>query len=125
MGALRDADEQPNAVLLSTRDERTFGALVASDGQPLVRPGCLDGVRLLGTSQLPTNQTVGTSTDCSTVLTGDWSKLVIGVRSTVSFAVLREAFAASEGSIGLMIWTRLDTAVLRAASFHLTTGVRG
>ena len=97
--------------------------LVDTTGQPLQLPGMLQGVKLLQTSQLPINQTVGTSADCSEIYLGDFTKLCICMRESLNVQVLTETYAGN-GQIGFMCHARVDLAVQYPQAFCVVSGVR-
>lgn len=113
----------PSAAIMSPRSQVKFGALVDTTGQPLLVPTMLQGVRMGSTSQIPNNLTVGTSTDCSEIYLGDFSKMAFAMRENLSVQVLEEAFA-DYGQIGFMCHARADIVVLYPQAFAVVTGVR-
>ncbi len=120
---VRGANHEPNAMIYATRTGQTFAKAKDSTGQYLTPPAALEGIRRLETVQVPTNLTVGTSTDTSDVFTADWSELLIGVRTRLEITVLRER-SADVGAYELLAWWRGDVAVARPAAFDVVTGVR-
>jgi hypothetical protein len=58
------------------------------------------------------------------VITGDFSRLSVGVRTALSITVLRERFMVQEGSFALVGWYRGDIAVARLKAFDIVRGVR-
>lgn len=113
----------PGAAIMSPRSRVKLGALVDTTGQPLQVPGMLAQLKLLQTSQVPNNLTVGSSTDCSEIYLGDFTQFVIGMREQVSIQVLEEAFS-EYGQIGFMCHARLDVAALYPKAFCIVSGVR-
>ena len=108
---------------MSPRSRVKIGSLAATDGQPLQVPPMLAGLQMLTTSQIANDLTVGTSTDCSEIYVGDFSKLVLGMREQLSIQVMEEAFA-DYGQIGFMCHVRMDVAALYPSAFAVVTGVR-
>ena len=123
VGAIQDANEDPNAVILAPRTERTIAGFADTTGQPLQAPAMLQGLPRYPTTQIPTDLTVGTSTDTSDVFVGDWRQLYIGVRTELQIQVLRERYADT-GQVGFLTWWRGDVAVARPKAFTVVTGVR-
>lgn len=113
----------PTAAIMSPRSRVKIGSLAATDGQPLQVPPMLAGLQMLTTSQIPNDLTVGTSTDCSEIYLGDFSKLVLGMREQLSIQVMEEAFA-DYGQIGFMCHVRMDVAALYPSAFAVIGGVR-
>ena len=68
-------------------------------------------------------QTQGTASGtASDIFVGDWSELVIGIRTSFSIQVLSERYADT-GSIGLLAWFRGDVLVTRPKAFAVVQGV--
>lgn len=97
---------EPTAGILSPRELTTLAQLITADGQPAQPPPVVDKLPWLMTNQVPTSQTVGTSTNASSIFVGDWSKLLIGVRSTFQIELLKEKYVDS--------WSYAFSASLRA-----------
>ncbi len=53
---------------------------------------------------------------------GDWSQLLVGIRTSLQINVLHERYADT-GQVGFLAWFRGDVAVGRAAAFDVTTGI--
>ena len=120
---LENNGPMPTAAIMSPRSRVVLGALADSTGQPLQVPSLLSDLRLLVTSQVPNNLTVGTSTDCSEIYLGDFSRVVYAMRENVSIQPLREAFATS-GQVAFLAHARVDVGVLFPRAFAVVTGVR-
>lgn len=133
VGRLRDNNENPNATIMADRSARVLAKLKASgSGEYLAPPTYLDDVPRLTTSAVPTNLTVGSSTDTSDVFTADWSQLLVGVRTDLQVTVLSERYMTNDaagspagGQYGFMAWWRGDIVVARPKAFDVITGVRG
>lgn len=132
VGRLRDHNETPNASIMADRSARVLAKLKDTTNQPLVAPSYLDGVPRLTTSNVPINLTVGTSNDTSDVFTGDWSKLIVGVRTSLTIQILSERYMTNDaagspagGQYGFLVWWRGDIALERPNAFDVITGVRG
>jgi HK97 family phage major capsid protein len=120
---VRGANHEPTAQIMANRTGQTFAKAKDTTGQYLTPPAALDGIRRLTTVQVPTNLTVGLSTDTSDVFTADWSELLVGVRTRLEITVLRER-SMDVGAYELLAWWRGDIAVARPAAFDNVTGVR-
>lgn len=80
-------------------------------------------------SKVPTDQTVGTSNDCSTAFVGDFGDMVMGVRLNVQLMASEQASdGSSHAFTHFEVWiravARVDFAVLRPSSFVAITGIR-
>jgi HK97 family phage major capsid protein len=120
---VRTANHEPTAQIFAPRTGQTFAKTKDTTGQYLSPPTALEDVRRLDTVQVPTNLTVGTSTDTSDVFTADWRELLVGVRTRLEITVLRER-SMDVGAYELLAWWRGDVAVARPAAFDVLTGVR-
>ena len=120
---LENNGPMPTAAIMSPRSRVVLGGLADSTNQPLQVPSMLSGLQMLTTSQVPNNLTVGTSTDCSEIYLGDFSRMVFAMRENVSIQLLREAFATS-GQVAFLVHARVDIAVLYPRAFAVVTGVR-
>ncbi|MCU0928809.1 MAG: phage major capsid protein [Burkholderiaceae bacterium] len=113
----------PTAAIMAPRSLVGYSALADSTNQPLQRPDLLRDMRFLATSQIPVNLTVSTSTDCTEVFLGDFTKVLFAMRESVSIGVLRELYAEN-GQIGFVGHVRADVAVLYPKAFAVVTGIR-
>jgi HK97 family phage major capsid protein len=92
--------------------------------QPLRRPDAIKDLPFLVTTQLPTNESGGSpsGTDCSRIITGDFSQLLIGMRTEARVLTLKERFV-DYGQFAFMLWMRADVQLAHAKSFSQTLGV--
>lgn len=120
---MEDDAPMPTAAIMSPRSRVTLGSAVDSAGQPLQVPPMLAQLQQLASSQVPNNLTVGTSTDCSEIYLGDFTRMVFAMREQVSIARLGEAFATT-GQVGFVCHVRADMLFLYPKAFAVVTGVR-
>lgn len=113
----------PSAVIISPRDDETIANFADSTGQPLRRPESLQDWQFVTTSQIPTNLTVGTSTDCSEMYVGDFTQFGFFMREGVSLQLANELYAGT-GEIGFICHTRVDVAAIYPQAFAVITGIR-
>lgn len=113
----------PTAAIMSPRSLVKLGGLTDTTNQPLRVPGMLEPVKLIATSQIPDNLTVGTSTDCSEIYLADYSNMHLAMRESVSVQLLSELYA-STGEIGFACHVRADVVLTYPAAFSVVTGVR-
>jgi HK97 family phage major capsid protein len=111
-----------SAMIASPRTARTINGFVATDNQPLQRPPVIAGVPLLTTTAMPVNETQGTATNASTILLGDFSEVMIGLKTDFTLSILQERFADS-GQIAMVGWLRADVAVARPAAMARVIGI--
>lgn len=118
---VRGQNFEPNAVIDAPRTEQGLTKLKDTTGQYVAPPVGLP--QRLPTNQVPINLTVGTSTDCSEVYTGQWDQLYFGMRTGPMFIQLVERYA-DVGQVALMVWMRGDIALAHGEAFVVDTGVR-
>jgi HK97 family phage major capsid protein len=124
VGTVRNNNFEPNAMIQAPRTETTLSKLKeATTNAYLKPPAALDGIPRLNTKQVPINLTVGTSTDCTEIYTGQWNMLGIGIRSDFRIEFLRERFA-DNGQVAFLAWLRADVQAFQPAAFNIDTGVR-
>jgi HK97 family phage major capsid protein len=119
-GALHGVNERLTGFIMSARDENAFASLVASDGQPLQMPRALDGVQMLHTTSLPIDGGVGENQ--SQIIAGDFTQLMMGVRSEIRVEILRERFMDNL-QFGMICHARIDFAATRDSAFTVLSGV--
>lgn len=121
-GAVRAANWEPSAHIVAPRTLTNLGKLKETSTLAyLAPPAAL--LPILPTSQVPINLTVGTSTDCTEIFTGQWSMLAIGIRQGFEIQFLQERYADT-GQVGFIAHLRADVQVLQPAAFVVDTGVR-
>ncbi len=113
----------PTAAIMSPRSLVKLGGLADTTGQPIRVPEMLKDVKMIATSQIPNNLTVGTSNDCSEIYVGDFSTVLFAMRENVSVQLLPDLYAAT-GEIGFACHVRADVIVQYPAALALVTGVR-
>src|SRR5690606_22391308 len=118
---IRTLNFEPTAVIDAPRTEQSLAKLKDLEGRYLQPPAGLP--QRLPTNQIPTNLTVGTSTDCSEIYTGQWDQLYFGLRTGPMFFQLVERYA-DVGQVALMVWMRGDIALAHGEAFVVDTGVR-
>lgn len=113
----------PNAAIMSPREEETMALFEDTTGQPLMMPSTLSSWSFYTSSQLPTDLTVGASTDCGEIYVGDFSQFVYFMREGVSIQLATELYAET-GEVGFICHTRVDVAAMYAQAFAVIQGVR-
>ena len=120
--AVKTANAMPSAIIMHPRDEGTLAGLTASDNQPLNAPSQISEIPWLTTTSIPVNG--GTGTDESSIFMGDFTKLILGVRTEIRIDVSRELYAENM-QYGFFCHLRADVAVANPTAFHVTTAVTG
>lgn len=113
----------PTAAIMSPRSLVGLGSLADSTGQPLRVPDFLTGMKLIGSSQVPNNLTVGSSSDCTEMYIGAFESVHFAMREAVSIQVLHELYAGT-GEIGFAAHMRVDMFCNYPQALALVTGVR-
>ena len=121
-GALHGANERLTGFILASRDENALAGLTATDGQPLMLPRALEQVPMLYTTALPVDG--GAGSDESQIIAGDFSQMLMGIRSEIRLELLRERFMDNL-QFGLIAHARVDFAAARESAFTVLDGVTG
>lgn len=123
LASLAAYNATPTAAIMAPRSYFSMAALVDTTNQPLLKPWSLTDLPLLKTSQIPITQTQGTSTDASTIIVGDFTKLIIGVRQGIRIELLKERYAENL-QYAFVAHMRADIAVQQPKAFLKIIGVR-
>lgn len=122
--ALKNANAaDPTAMIAAPRTEIGLAKLKNVDGDPLRVPEMVSRVPLLSTTSAPINETSGTSTDCSSIVIGDFRDLLIGMRQSLEIRIFDQPLAGT-GQMLAVAWLRADIQLARPASFARLTGIR-
>lgn len=115
----------PTGQLYSSRTEAQLGSLLeGTANQPLRMPEYVTDVPTFVTNQIPNNITVGTSNDTSDYFVGDWSNLMIGLRTQFEITRHNDPLMLSNGQIAFVGWLRADVQVARLGAFEVLAGLR-
>lgn len=114
----------PTAAVWHPRTARTYRKLKDTTNQPMEAPAPLDALPKLSTTSVPINQTQGTATGvCSTVLMGDFTQAILGMREQLNIQILKERFADT-GQLAFVAHIRADVAFAHPESFVKLIGVK-
>lgn len=113
----------PTAAIMSPRSRVTLAGLLDTTNQPLAVPPLVSDLKLAVTSQIPNNLTVGTSTDCTEIYVGDFSKVIFVMRENPSIQLATELFAGT-GQVAFICHARVDVIVEYPQALSVITGVR-
>lgn len=113
---------QASAWVMAPRTSRALNGLTDTTGQPLNAPKVISDIPRLVSTVVPVNQTHGTATNASSIIVGDFSQLLIGVRTQLRIEVLREAFASTM-EYAFLAHLRADIAVAQPKGFAIIKGV--
>jgi len=124
IGAVRAAGFDPNAHIQAPRTSTSLSKLrEATTSAYLSPPPNL--LPMLTTKSVPINVTTGTSTDTSYIFTGDWSNLLVGMRTDFRLRFLGERYLADNLQYAFLAYLRADVQLAQPAAFVVDTGVRG
>ena len=85
-------------------------------------PRALEQVPMLYTTALPVDG--GAGSDESQIIAGDFSQMLMGIRSEIRVEILRERFMDNL-QFGLIAHARVDFAAARESAFTVLDGVTG
>lgn len=112
----------PTAAIMAPRTSTTISKFKDTTTQPLVRPQALANLPFLATTQIPVDETQGTSGDASRIITGHFPELWIGTRRSLRIEVLKERYAENF-QYGLLAFLRADVQLAHAESFCQIVGI--
>jgi HK97 family phage major capsid protein len=122
----------PTAWIMAPRTAATIAAFADSNGQWLNPPAWLNNSGTFGdggkpplwltSTSVPVNQVQGSASNASSIYTGDFTQMLVGVRETLRLEVLPQLYA-NEGKIALVAHMRADVALTRAADFGRLVGI--
>jgi len=118
----------PFSILHNARTAGELDQLQDSLGQPLRQPDLVAAAQKLVTNQIPSNLTVGTATTCSDAFVGQWDHCLIGMRTTMTLQISREAADATSSAftnaqIWLRAYIRADVQLAHAGAFTVLSGL--
>jgi HK97 family phage major capsid protein len=124
VATVRDYNAEPNAMIFSSRSAKGLDKLKDSTGRYLAPPPGIAQIARLTSNQVPNDLTVGSSSDCSEIYIGDWSNVLLGIRTDMRFQirVLNERFIDA-GQYGLLAYLRADVQLAHPTAFNVLTGV--
>jgi HK97 family phage major capsid protein len=96
--------------------------ILAADPTQALRP-TLFGKPVYISNSIPTAQTVGTSSDCSTLILADFSQIVIAAARQLELVMSTDAYFATD-QVGLRITGRYDIGSPQPAAIVKTVGLR-
>lgn len=112
----------PTAAIMAPRTSTSIAKLKDTTNQPLAKPEALRNLPFLVTSRVPINDTQGTATNASRIVTGDFSDLMVGIRTAFRIEILRERYAENF-QYGFLAHLRADIQLARPASFCEVRGI--
>jgi HK97 family phage major capsid protein len=110
-------------MVMSPRTTRQINGFVDTTNQWLQAPPRLASVPTYASTSIPVNETQGTSTDCTSIFLGDFTEVMIGLRTDLQITMLAERYAEL-GQVGFVAWMRADVALARPAAIARILGIR-
>lgn len=92
-------------------------------GQLLARSQWTKGFEPFTTTQIPTNLTVGSSSDCTDAFLGRWNYMELGLGNAIEITVLTERYADNL-QVGILAHTFADVLVHYPEAFEVLRGLR-
>jgi HK97 family phage major capsid protein/ATP-dependent Clp endopeptidase proteolytic subunit ClpP len=123
--SILQANESPTAVIYSPRTFGDLDRLVDLQGNPLQPPRSFDKYLHLPTTQVPDDLLVGTSDDCSAIFMGDFSQMMVGMRTNLNLEMTRVSETAwRKLAVEFRAYMRYDIQLARPGGFVVIKGVR-
>jgi len=115
---------EPTAAVMHPRTNLGFSKLADSTAQPLRKPDALASLPFLTTAAMSIAETEGTSEDCSSVIVGDFKRLLIGVHLAPRIEVVPSPIIDGKLQAQFVCWGRIAVAVEQPKAFAKLTGIR-
>lgn len=117
-----DNAADPTAMVANPRTEIALAKLKDADNNPLRVPELVSRIPLLSTTSAPVNETEGTADTASSIVFGDFTQLMIGMRQEVEIRVYDHTMATN-GQLTVLAWMRADAQLSQPKSFCKLTGI--
>lgn len=118
-----NANANPNAIIWAPRTAGNVAKIRegAGTGQYLAMPEPVANLARYTSTAVPTNLTKGTSSGVvAEVYTGDWTQLLVGMRTSLQIKTLQERYADT-GEIAFYGWMRADVQLEHGPAFSVIT----
>lgn len=124
-GKLLDVNAVPGAIVYAPRTATSLALLKDSTSQPMTAPTGYASAVKLTSNQVPTNLSHGSASNASVAFVGEWSNLLIGMRSGLTLEASRVAGSDSFAKMLVQIrcYMRADVAVARPTHFAMVKGI--
>jgi HK97 family phage major capsid protein len=114
--------DQPSAMVMHPRTWRAIEGLVDNEGNPMRAPESVYSIPKHISTNMPIDEKQGSATNASSILIGDWSKCLIGIRNQMRIEILRETYMGNL-QYGFICHLRADAAVMHERSFARLKGI--
>jgi HK97 family phage major capsid protein len=113
---------EPTAMVMAPRTWRTIAGFVDTTGQPLRPPEAVQDVPRLVSTIVPIAQTQGSASNASCIVAGDFSQMMLGIRTMLRIEVLRERYAENH-QYAFVAHLRMDVQLARPKAFAVLKGI--
>lgn len=113
---------EPTAMIMHPRTKATLAKLKDGQQNPLSVPEMVARIPRLTSTAAPIDETEGTATNASSIVTGDFSQLFLGMREDITIRLLDQLYAEN-GQIALLVHARMDVQLAQPKSFATLTGI--
>ena len=112
----------PTAHIMAPRTQMSLAKLKDTQGRYLTPPDMVSKVPFLPTTSMPINETQGSASTASSIITGDFTQLMIGMREELRIELYREPLASTLQYM-FIAHLRADVQVAHPASFTRLKGI--
>ncbi|WP_271077899.1 phage major capsid protein [Aurantiacibacter sp. MUD61] len=112
----------PTAMIMNPRTEIALAKLKDADGNPLTVPNAIARIPLLSTTGAPVDETQGTASNASSIVMGDYTQLMLGMRHQLEIRVFDQTLAET-GQLLVVAWLRADVQLAQPKAFAKLTGI--
>lgn len=112
----------PTALIYHPRTGGALAKLKDGNSNPLTVPEMVAKVPKLVTTSIPITQTQGTANNASSILAGDFSRMLIGLRNSLRIELLKERYA-DQLQYGFVAFMRGDVQFEHKAAFTKLVGI--
>lgn len=113
----------PNAAIFHPRTGASLAKLKDAQNNPLRVPDMIAKIPQLPTTSVSIAQTQGTSSDCSSAIYGDFTRMLIGMRTMLRIEVLKERYA-EYNQYGFVWGMRGDVQFEHIEAFSQLVGIK-
>lgn len=118
----QDNGADPTAMVMSPRTWRTIEGFVDTTGQPLQAPRAVAAIPSMVSTNVLNTMTQGTANNASAIVVGDFTQMMLGIRTELRIEVLRELFAANH-QYAFVAHLRFDVQLAHPESFAVLRGI--
>jgi HK97 family phage major capsid protein len=118
------ANGTPNAAIYAPRTAGVIDRWRTIDGQPMLPPPSFQALNHLISNQVPIDLVKGESLDASEAYVGDFTKILVGMRTQLQIEVSRVAGDSfQKGQVQIRAYLRADALPTQPAHFVLIDGI--